>query len=123
MTAYRYRAARADGAIVVGIVDAGSAERARTIVTDRGLFPLTVTSAAAGARARRRASRRDLAIVFQSISALVSAGVPLERAVAASEALARGSLRETLAVARARVQGGQTLATALAAKGGSPGVR
>src|SRR5260370_21446091 len=105
MTAFRYRAARADGVIVVGIVDAGSAERARTIVTDRGLFPLTLTSAAASAGARRRASRRDLAMVFQSISALVSAGVPLERAVAASEALCRGSVRETLAGPRARVPG------------------
>ncbi len=60
--------------------------------------------------------------MFQSISGLVSAGVPLERAVAASQALARGSLRETLAVARARLQEGQTLATALAAGGMMPGV-
>jgi type II secretory pathway component PulF len=122
MTAFRYRAARADGAIVAGLVDAGSADQASTIVADRGLFPLTVTSAEASASPRRPASRRDLAIVFQSISGLVSAGVPLERAVASSEALTRGSLRETLAVARARLQEGQTLAAALAAGGMMPGV-
>ncbi len=122
MTSFRYRAARADGAIVAGVVDAPSADQASTIVAERGLFPLTVTGAEASAGSRRSASRRDLAIVFQSISGLVSAGVPLERAVAASEALARGSLRETLAIARARLQEGQTLAAALAAGGVMPGV-
>jgi general secretion pathway protein F len=63
-----------------------------------------------------------LAIVFQSLAGLVSAGVPLERAIAASEALARGSLRETLAAAQTRLQEGQTLAAALAASGVLPGV-
>jgi general secretion pathway protein F len=122
MTSFQYRAARADGAIVAGLVDAGSADQASTLVADRGLFPLTVTSVQASAGSRHAANRRDLAIVFQSITGLVSAGVPLERAVAASQALARGSLRETLAVARARLQEGQTLAAALAAGGRMPGV-
>ena len=43
MTPFRYRAARADGGIVEGLVDAGSASQASATVTDRGLFPLTVT--------------------------------------------------------------------------------
>jgi type II secretory pathway component PulF len=120
MTSFRYRAARADGAIVAGVVDAGSADQASTMVADRGLFPLTVTSAEASGGSRHRASRHDLAIVFQSISGLVAAGVPLERAVASSEALARGSLRQTLAVARTRLQEGQTLAAALAPGGVMP---
>jgi len=122
MTSFRYRAARADGGIVAGVVDARSADHASTIVADRGLFPLRVTSAEASVGLRHAASRRDLAIVFQSISGLVSAGVPLERAVASSASLARGSLRETLAVARARLQEGQTLAAALTAGGTMPGV-
>ena len=45
MTPFRYRAARADGGIVEGLVDAGSAAQASATVTDRGLFPLTVTPA------------------------------------------------------------------------------
>jgi len=123
VTSFRYRAARADGGIVDGIVDAKSAGQAAAVVTDRGLFPLAVTPAAANEGTRRPASRRDLAIVFQSIAALVSAGVPLERAVASSEALARGSLRDTLADARNRLHEGEGFAQALgAARGVVPGI-
>src|SRR5712691_848710 len=114
MTPFRYRAARADGGIVEGLVDAGSASQASATVTERGLFPLTVTPAAAETL-RRPASRCDLAIVFQSIASLVSAGVPLERAVASSEALARGALREILEDTRTRLHEGETLAQALGA--------
>jgi general secretion pathway protein F len=123
MTLFRYHAARADGGVVEGIVDASSAGQASAVVTDRGLFPLTVTPAEAAEGASRPASRRDLAIVFQSIAALVSAGVPLERAVASSEALARGALRDTLANARTRLHEGESLAQALgAARGVVPGI-
>src|SRR5256714_1415795 len=123
MTPFRYRAARADGGIVEGLVEASSASQASATVTDRGLFPITITPAAAAETSRRRASRRDLAIVFQSIAALVSAGVPLERAVASSEALARGSLRDTLAAARTRLREGEGFAAALgAARGVVPGI-
>src|ERR1044072_7506507 len=123
MTHCRYRAARADGGIVEGIVDAASAGQANAVVTDRGLFPLTVTPAEAADSARRPASRRALAIVFQSIAALVSAGVPLERAVASSEALARGPLRQALGDARTRLCEGEGFAQALgAAHGIVPGI-
>jgi len=123
MTPFRFRAARADGGIVEGLVDASSAGQASAVVTDRGLFPLDVTPAEAVDRTRRPASRRDLAIVFQSIAALVSAGVPLERAVASSQALARGPLRETLSDARSRLHEGEGFAQALGtARGVVPGI-
>ncbi|HMH82388.1 MAG TPA: type II secretion system F family protein, partial [Gemmatimonadales bacterium] len=123
MTPFRYRAARADGGTVEGLVDASSALQASAVVTDRGLFPLAVTPAEAADGARRPASRRDLAIVFQSIAALVSAGVPLERAVASSETLARGTLRDALADARTRLHEGEGFAQALgAARGVVPGI-
>ena len=123
MTPFHYRAARSDGGIVEGIVDAGSAGQASTLVSDRGLFPLAVTAQEATVGARRPASRRDLAIVFQSIAALVSAGVPLERAVASSETLARGPLRQALGDARTRLREGEGFAQALgAAHGIVPGI-
>src|SRR5437762_6126621 len=101
----------------------GAASQATATVTDRGLFPLTVTPVEGAETSRRPASRRDLAIVFQSIAALVSAGVPLERAVASSEALARGSLRDTLAAARTSLREGEGFAAALgAAHGVVPGI-
>jgi len=123
MTPFWYRAARADGGIVEGIVEAASASQASSVVTDRGLFPLAVTLGQAADGSCRPAHRRDLAIVFQSIAALVSAGVPLERAVASSETLARGTLRQALADARTRLHEGESLAQALAAgRGVVPGI-
>ena len=121
MSAYAYRAARQDGAIVTGAIEAESQRQASETLISRGLLAIAVTPADAGAR--RAASRRDLAIVFRSMAALVSAGVPLERAVVASEALASGSLRETLRAARDRLREGAGLASALAlGRGVVPGL-
>src|SRR5262245_58180799 len=108
MSAYSYRAARQDGAIVAGAIEADSQRQASETLIGRGLLAIAVTPAEA--TLRRTASRRDLAIVFRSIAALVSAGVPLERALVASEALVSGSLRETLKVARERLREGASLA-------------
>ena len=116
MSPYRYRAARADGAVVVGIVDATTAWQANATLTERGLFPVAI--APADPSERRSARRQDLALVFRSIAALVTGGVPLERAVAATELLAPASLKETLADARAALRRGQEFAQALAASRG-----
>ena len=118
MTVYRYRAARPDGAIVRGAVDAASAPQAAATVTDLGLYPITLDCVEPGDTPRRRVDRRDLAIVFQSIAALVSAGVPLERAVGASEALAGGALRHALGLARSGLREGLSFAHALAQERG-----
>ncbi len=112
MSAYRYRAARQDGAIVTGAIEAESHGHAATILTSRGLYAISL--APATEEQRPSASRRDLAIVFRSIAALVLAGVPLERAVGATEHLASGPLRSTLSGARERLREGGTFAHALA---------
>jgi len=112
MSAYTYRAARQDGAIVSGAIEAECNGQAATILTSRGLYAISL--APATEEQRPSASRRDLAIVFRSIAALVSAGVPLERALAATEALASGPLRLTLSGARERLRAGGTFAHALA---------
>jgi general secretion pathway protein F len=118
MSPYRYRAARADGAIVAGVIDASSAGEAAAVLTDRGLFPVGLeVSTDAGGR-RRAASRRDLAIVFQSLASLVDAGVPLERAVGASDAVARGALGAVLVDARTALREGKSLSQALATQPG-----
>ncbi len=121
MSAYSYRAARQDGAIVTGAIEADSYGQASATLASRGLFPIAVAEAAEAHRAA--ASRRDLAIVFRGIAALVSSGVPLERAVAASEPLASGPLRQTLATARERLREGASFANALAmGRGVVPGL-
>jgi type II secretory pathway component PulF len=120
---YRFRAARADGAMVDGVVEASSAGQASALVSGRGLFPVTVAAADDAETRRPAASRRDLAIAFRGIAALVAAGVPLDRAVLASEPLVRGGLRRTLNAARDQLQQGRSFAQALAAGQGTvPGV-
>ena len=112
MSAYSYRAARQDGAIVTGAIEAESNGHASATLASRGLFAIALSPAVDDHRPS--ASRRDLAIVFRGIAALVSSGVPLERAIAASEPLTQGVLRETLSQARERLRGGASFANALA---------
>jgi type II secretory pathway component PulF len=97
--------------IITGAIDADSQDQAAATLASRGLYPIGV--AAASEETRASANRRDLAIVFRSIAALVSAGVPLERAVQASESLSRGALRDTLHTARERLREGTGFAQAL----------
>jgi general secretion pathway protein F len=121
MAAYRFRAARADGRITSGRIDAATAAEAGAVLFDRGLHALSIAEAPAGAH-RPAASRHDLALVFRSIASLVGAGVPLERAVAASEPLAKGALKAMLVQARQHLREGRGLAGAVDASGMVPPV-
>lgn len=110
---YRYRAARADGSLVRGRIEAATGSQVAALLVDRGLHPVEVAAVDPAEIRRRPARRRELAVVFRGLAALVAAGVPLERAVASCESLARGTLRECLGEARARLGDGCTLAQAL----------
>jgi general secretion pathway protein F len=113
MPIYRYRAARSDGSLVDGELEAPGPTQTGALLLERGLHPVALKLAPTGASGRRMPRRSELAVVFRSLAALVSAGVPLERALASSEILARGDLRSTLAEARRRLREGQGLAQAL----------
>ena len=114
---YVYRAVRGDGRIVSGRIEAAGAPEAGAELASRGLHPIAVV-AADPARPSRAASRRDLAIVFRSLAGLVAAGVPLERAIGATQRLARGDLGPALADVQRRLREGATLGGALAATDG-----
>ncbi len=112
MTAYRYRAARSDGRIVTGTMDSSRAADLNEVLFSRGLYPIEVE--AAGLESDNRpAPRRDLALVFRSLASLVAAGVPLEKAVAATGGVARGRLAPLLQAARSALREGRSLAQAL----------
>lgn len=113
MTLYHYRAARSDGATLAGFLPAADAGEAGATLAARGLYPIALDPVEEWEAQRRPARRADLAIVFQSLAALTEAGVPVERAVAASEPLATGPLREALAEIRRDLKEGLTLAQAL----------
>lgn len=115
LTTYAYRAARADGAIETGTVDAPSREAASTSLTRGGLFPIEVTLEAAPEARRERIAIAPLALGFRLLADLLEAGLPVSRALAAFESLAPAEWRPGLLSVRDAVREGKSLASALAA--------
>jgi type II secretory pathway component PulF len=98
---------------VRGLLEAVDDRDAGASLVERGLHPLQLDVAEQWEGRRRAAGRRELASVFRSIAALVTAGLPLDRAVAASEALAGTALREMLVESRAQLRAGRSFTQAL----------
>jgi general secretion pathway protein F len=119
MTAFRYEAARTDGATVRGVLDAATTIEAAAVLSGRGLFPLSVEP-----NPERKAWRLGLgsvraqATVFQSLASLVEAGIPLDKALHATESVASERIRLALRRIGTRVREGASLGTALAAEDG-----
>ncbi len=119
MTAFRYKAARADGAVVKGLLNAMSAPDAAAVLSGRGLMPLRVEAQAhPAARRLIGPSTRSLATVMEGLSSLVGAGVPLEHALRVAERAAPAALREALGRVATRVREGSSLGAALGAEDG-----
>jgi type II secretory pathway component PulF len=122
VTAFRYRAARADGEIVAGVLEAASGPAATSDLTVGGLFPIEVAEAGREGRPRAWLPRADLAVVFGGLAALLEAGLPLDRALAATEESVPPRLAPVFAETRRRVREGASLSRALQAAGGLPDV-
>jgi type II secretory pathway component PulF len=118
VTAFRYRAARPDGAMLTGTVQAGSAAAALQLVESRGLLPVTLSETADTARSRVDAG--TLAAILGGLAALVDAGLPVDRALAAAQETAPERLRDALAASQAAVREGGSLSTALHEAGLAP---
>jgi type II secretory pathway component PulF len=112
VTAFVYRAARPDGRLIRGRLHAPTAASAGTALAAQGLHPILLREAPVAGR--RAAPRAELALAFRSIAALASGGVPLERALLASEPVLRGPLREVIGSARRELHEGRSLADGLA---------
>lgn len=117
MIRFRYRAARSDGRVVSGALSADTIGAASALLRDRGLLPVAVRPDPAMTRVRT-ANRRQLAVVFRSLASLVSAGLPVERAVAATLPLARGRLNSLLSEAHQAIHEGASVGAALGAGNG-----
>jgi len=111
MPRYRYRAAEATGRLRRGTAEATAPAELAHRLAATGL--LLVDVAPMPPRRARAASRRELAVLFQSLAALVAAGVPLARALAASAPLVRGPLRARVQAAGRALGAGASLAQAL----------
>jgi general secretion pathway protein F len=119
MTAFRYEASRADGGTVRGRLDAPSRPDAAALLSSRGLFPVSVEAIEEGSHWwSPRPSARSRAVVIESLATLVGAGLPLDKALHATEQVATGRLREVCARVSARVREGASLGGALSAEPG-----
>ncbi len=118
MPVYRFEASTAEGRIEKGVLDADSPRQARAQLRERGLVPLEVAPAGAGAGVRQAFGGRirtvELTLLTRQLASLLSARLPLEQALGAViEQADRTAVRERLAAVRSEVVAGQSLAQAL----------
>lgn len=129
MPAYSYEALNLQGQLCKGVVEADSLRVARTVLRTQTLIPLRVepVSGAAGPSLApatglqrvvwqaRAFPPSALAVWTRQLAGLVGAGLPLERALTALVDESEEERQKAVLVAlRADVNGGATLATALA---------
>ena len=118
---YHYRAATAEGRVVEGEMRAASRQTALEELRRQKLYPVTIAEVAPVATKRGRSLGRRAAVTLwtRTAAVLLGAGVPLDRVLAFTTAQAgHDGLAEALKQVTRQVQGGVTLADALAAQRG-----
>jgi general secretion pathway protein F len=80
---FSYRATTLDGTITEGVIEAADERAAIGILKNTGIIPLKVASPKEGIKRRLtlRSSKGDLLIFTTELSALLSAGLPLDRSL------------------------------------------
>jgi type II secretory pathway component PulF len=122
LSAYRFRAARADGEQVAGVLEAASEAAAASELAGRGLFTVELNAAGGDGPQARGMRRAELAAAFGGLAALLEAGMPLDRALASVAEDASARVAPVFSGARRRVSEGSSLSAALRAEGGVPPV-
>ena len=119
MPAFKYEAAAANGKTSKGVLDADSPKQARALLREKGLTALevvAVTSQSGGPSAALtgKLGTGELAEATRQLSSLLTARLPLERALGVIvEQAERPLLRDRFAAVRSEVVSGQTLSQAL----------
>ena len=129
MPAYSFEAIDAEGLARKGVMEADSAKSARSLLRAQSLVPILVALVAGGGDGAagsgsglgtvlfsgRIFNTTQLAILTRQLAGLVSAGLPLERALTALSDEAQDERQRNLVAAlRAEVNGGAPFAKALA---------
>lgn len=123
MASFRYEALDAKGSTQNGLIEADHLKAARAMLRERGLVPLQVTPSmqASGQdkseelQIKGRAFKgANLSLWTRQLAGLVSAGLPLERALSAlMEEAETDNQRTVVSQLRSEVQGGASFAKAL----------
>ncbi|HWZ59443.1 MAG TPA: type II secretion system F family protein, partial [Gemmatimonadaceae bacterium] len=115
---FRYRAATPDGHVIEGLMQAGSRQAVLDGLRRQNLYPVRIDEAAAiGAVATGRKLGRGAAVAMwtRNAATLLGAGVPIDRMLGfTAQHAAHEGLAEAVRAVRTSVQGGATLADALA---------
>jgi type II secretory pathway component PulF len=115
---FRYRAATPDGQVMEGVVHAPSRQSVMDELRRQHLYPVTIdeSTPTGAARGGRRLGRRAAVTLWtRNAATLLGAGIPLDRALGFSAQFAsHHGLAETIRQVRRAVQGGASLADALA---------
>lgn len=112
---YSYHVADPAGRRARRVEPAESPDALARALESRGYLVLDIAPAREPAVAPTLAfaSRQHVLEFTRALAALLPAGLPLARALGAAENLTSGALRQTVAAVRARVERGESLATAL----------
>jgi general secretion pathway protein F len=117
-TRFRYRAATPAGQVVEGLIQAASRQMVLAELQRQRLYPVSldeVTVHAARDAGRRLGRRAAVAVWTRTTATMLGAGVPLDRALAFTGAhTGHTGLTEAVREVRRSVQGGSSLADALA---------
>jgi general secretion pathway protein F len=121
MPAFKYEALGADGASNRGLLEADSAKQARSQLRARGLVPLDVSPVqeeggdeAARWFARSKLSALERTLFTRQLASLLTAGLPLERALTAlGDEAERDASRSLITQIRSEVSAGSSFAKAL----------
>jgi general secretion pathway protein F len=125
---FQYRASDPQGKVVEGTIEAAEVAGVVARLHDRGLIPIRIGAGVDGAKpgtsrvalpalptfGRKRVKGRDLLVMTQELSALVSAGLPLDRSLATLAELSDNlELKRIVTEVLHAVQGGKSLTEAL----------
>jgi general secretion pathway protein F len=122
-TTWHFRAVAADGRVRTGTLPGDDEKRVVAELRRQGLTPLYVGSQPSGGRAGFKlpswqpGRRKDVLFFTQELSTLLSAGVPLDRALSiTSELSERGEFKTLVGDVLRTLKGGRSLADSLATK-------
>ncbi|RMG56912.1 MAG: type II secretion system F family protein [Deltaproteobacteria bacterium] len=115
MPRYSYRASTREGEIVTGVLEAPDRETALERLKDSGVIPLGISDQKEEGKKRLFRSLRDDLITFTTeLSALLGAGLPLDRSLAVlAEVTERKRMREVIESLSRTIREGSSFSEAL----------
>ncbi len=125
MAFFQYKAVSPDGKVVEGTLEAADRKTVLSRLEEQGQLPISVASESGASSLfsrdfrfpwqRQRTSNQDLQLFTQELSALVEAGLPLDRSLSIlSELTENEYLQEVVKDLLTEIKGGKSLAEAMA---------